>query len=150
MSSKKKTKYYKINVVHIDPSPLNSLTTVFHFLTQRGIFIKASRQRNSGSNCHLLLAPNTVNILYLRRFHFYSSVLDGEGNLPLSIALILILIPLMLLPVLHSKYSERKQENIQKGGDGQKTLQICFNMTKDSSDMYGYAVSDRWRKATLD
>lgn len=55
-----------INVVRRDPSPLHSLTTVFHFLTQRVMFIKAIRQRNSRSICHLLLASSAVNILNLR------------------------------------------------------------------------------------
>lgn len=128
-----------INVVHRDPSPLNSLTTVFHFLTLRGMFIKAIRQRNSRSNCHLLLVSNTVNILNLRWLNFYSSVLGVEGNLPFSIVVIPILILSKLLPLLHSKDSERKPERQSKRRKmdkrlfgyaliWQKTLQICTDM----------------------
>lgn len=100
------------------------------------MFIKAIRQRNSRSNCHLLLASSTVNILNLRWFHFYSSVLGVEGNLPFPIVVIPILILSMLLPLLHNKDSERKPERQSKRRKmdkrlfgyaliWQKTLQIC-------------------------
>lgn len=47
-------------------------------------------------------------------------------------------------------FREETRKTVKKKKDGQKTLWICFDMTKDSSDMHRYAVSDGWRKATLD
>lgn len=64
--------------------------------------------------------------------------------------LIHFLKPSMLLQLLHSKDSDRKQLRVKKKKDGQKTLQICFDTTKASSDTQRYAVSEGWRMDTLD